>query len=118
TSLHNAPDFLLPQAETKADLGDVEATRALIQRAKEARAQIGLKLAKADLARAEAAEQKALRLSVDVLLAQASAAVAEVKKNGGLSKVKDFIAQARANAALAKTALSAAQETSAASLLT
>ncbi|MCC7345524.1 MAG: hypothetical protein IT573_11345, partial [Deltaproteobacteria bacterium] len=85
---------------------------------KEARAQIGLKLAKADLARAEAAEQKALRLSVDVLLAQASAAVAEVKKNGGLSKVKDFIAQARANAALAKTALSAAQETSAASLLT
>lgn len=118
TALHNAPDFLLPQAETKADLGDVEATRALIQKAKDARAQIGLKLAKADLARAEAAEQKALRLSVDVLLAQASAAVAEVKKNGNLSKVKDFITQARANAALAKTALSAAQETSAASLLT
>lgn len=118
TALHNAPDFLLPQAEAQADLGDVEATRALIQRAKEARAQIGLKLSKAERGRAEAAEQKALRLSVDVLLAKASAAVAEVKKNGNLSKVRDLVAQARANAVLVKTALSAAQETSVASILT
>ncbi len=117
TALHNAPDFLLPQAEAQADLGDVEATRALIQKAKDARSQIGMKLSKAEAARADAAEQKALRLSVDVLLGKAAAAVAEVKKNGNLSKVKDYIAQARANAALAKTSLSAAQETSAASVL-
>ncbi len=117
-ALHNAPDFLLPLAEAKADLGDVEATRALIQKAVEARAQIGMKLSKAERSRADTAEQKALRLSVDVLLAKAAAAVAEVKKNGNISKVRAFLDQARENAALAKTTFSSAQETSAKGILT
>ena len=116
-ALKNAPAFLLPLAEAKADLGDVEATRAFIQKAKDARAQVGLKLDAKESAKALAAEQKALRLSVDVLLGNAAAAVKEVKKNGNLSKVKAFITQARENAALAKLSFSSAQETSAANIL-
>ncbi|MCE9624992.1 MAG: hypothetical protein K8R69_06005 [Deltaproteobacteria bacterium] len=117
TVLHNAPDFLLTQAEAKADLGDVDAVRDLVQKAKDARGDIKEVLDKAELARAEAAEQRALRLSVDLLLGKATSAVAEVKKNGNLSKIRAFIAQARENAALAKTSLSSAQETSVASIL-
>lgn len=117
-ALKNAPAFFLPLAEVKADLGDVDSTRALIQRAKDARAQIGLKLDSKESAKALAAEQRALRLSIDVLLGNAANAVKEVKKNGNLSKVKALITQARENATLAKLSFSSAQETSAANILT
>lgn len=111
-ALKNAPDFYLPQAQAKADVGDVEQARALIQLAKDCRAQVGRSLTKAETALADSIEQKALLLSIDVLLKRASKQVDQVKKDGSISKVRDFIAQARANATLAGTVLSAAQETS------
>jgi hypothetical protein len=62
--------------------------------------------------------QKALQLSVDVLLRRASKQVDQVKKDGGISKVKAFLDQARANAAVIGSSLSSAQETSAGQILT
>jgi len=116
-ALNNAPDFFLPLAEAKADLGEVDETRALLQRARDSRTEIGHKLSKSETARADVAEKRALRLSVDILLGRALSAVAEVRKNGNLSKVKQAITQARENATLAGTSFSSAQETSAKSIL-
>jgi len=104
---------LLPQAEAAADQGDVAATRGWIQQAKDARRELGLDLSKAQAARADAAEQKALRLSVDALLGEAAVAVAEVKKNGNLNQVKLILQHARRNAELARTPFSATQENNA-----
>ncbi|HEX5034862.1 MAG TPA: hypothetical protein VFW62_10300, partial [bacterium] len=107
-----------PWAEAKADLGEVEQARALIQTAKDCRAQVGRSLNKAETLRAEGIEHRALLLSVDVLLKRASKQVDQVKKDGGISKVRAFIDQARANAALIATPFTSAQETSAAQTLT
>lgn len=117
-ALKNAPLFYLPQAEAQADLGEAEEARALIQTAKDCRAQIGRSLTRAETQQAEAIMLKALQLSVDVLLKRASKQVSQVKKDGNLSKVRDFIDQARANAALIGSSFSAAQETSAAQITT
>lgn len=117
-ALCNAPSFLLKKAEEKADAGEVEEVRALIQKAKDARAQTGYPLSQAETIRAEAAERKALQLSVDVLLGQAAGLIPQVKRNGNLQGIRQLITRARLNAALANITLSAAQETSVQSLFT
>ncbi|HKX11848.1 MAG TPA: hypothetical protein VJP40_01755, partial [bacterium] len=117
-ALKNAPDFYLPLAEAKADLGLVEPARAFIQLAKDCRGQVGRSLTKAETQRAEAIEKKALLLSIDVLLKKAAKQIDQVKKDGGIADVKDFIHQARTHAGLIGSSLSQAQETSAAQILT
>ncbi|HKY62193.1 MAG TPA: hypothetical protein VJR29_02150 [bacterium] len=117
-ALRNAPDFYLPLAEDKADLGEVEQARAYLQLAKDCRAQVGRSLTKAESQRADLIELLALQNSVDVLLKRASKQVDQVKKDGSISKVRAFIDQARINAALVGSTLSPAQETSVAQILT
>lgn len=117
-ALRNAPDFLFAKADAKAAAGDPEAARSLIQEAKDCRAQIGRGFTSAETKRAEGIEKKALQLSIDVLLKKSSTQVDQVKKDGSLTKVRSFIDQARANAALIGSALSAAQETSVSQTLT
>jgi len=116
-ALKNAADFYLRQADLNADQGKVEATRDAIQAARDAAAETGQKLSKTQESQADASLQKALLLSVDILLKDASKAVAQVNQDGNISQVRGLIRQARENASLANASLTTAQETSVQSIL-